>query len=416
MVLRTLATTGLALLSLLSTASAQDAASASTTVGGGLSFAINVPSNSSDALFLNFRLPAGRTSWGAFGLGSSMTDTLMFVVYPNAAGNGITVSPRLSTGHVMPQHDDSVKFTLLPGSGIENDSYSVKGMCENCRSWSGGSLDTTSDSQQLIWASGPATPSVASDDLNARINVHQAKGLFSIDMKTASGTPGVPSFPLSDTTTTGSDNNRGDPFDSGRPTFFSKSPLIVAHGFLMVFVFLIVLPAGYAVLRLFDKVLIHASIQVLGFLLVLISTALGIVCSKQYSLVSFLPHSTPVLSKILITPTVTRHQFRASDHRPLSPNNHVLRPPSRRNRPRYLPQIQTALEIHDRPSHYRPYVHGSRARELHRRLPLCERHSTHYRLHCSSCYHLGWHYSVGTVEAETAGEEGRDEYAGCDEL
>lgn len=277
-------------LSTVSLAQSDDAASASNTVGGDLAFAVNVPSNSSSDMFVNFRLPARRISWGAFGFGESMDNALMFVVYADEGGNGITVSPRLSTGHVMPQHTSNIGFTVLPESGIINGSFIVKGMCTNCRSWEGGSVDVSSDEQPMIWASGPAS-TLESNDLDARISVHQSKGRFAIDMRTAEGAPGIPSFALSDTSRTG--DNIGPPVGGGPSNGLLSKPLaVIAHAIIMIFAFLILFPGGYAVLRLMDKVLIHAGIQSLAALLVIVATALGIVASKKTAV--RLPCSHPV--------------------------------------------------------------------------------------------------------------------------
>lgn len=271
------------LTALFTLAAAQDSepASASARIGGDLAFAVNVPSNSSDALFINYRITAGRTTWCAFGFGNQMRGALMFIAYMNEAGDGLTVSPRIGTGHTMPQHADDIRFVDM-GSELANGSYIVKGMCENCRSWDGGSLDTTATEQPMIWGAGPAG-TLESDDLGARIGVHQAKGRFGIDMTGAEGEPGLPQFALTNTTTGGSDSPsppRGGG-SSGAPAFFDKSPLIIAHALLMIGAFLLVFPAGYAVLRLLDKVLVHAAVQSLGAVVVLIASILGIVASRN---------------------------------------------------------------------------------------------------------------------------------------
>lgn len=268
----------------LSRAQDQEPASASVQVGGGLAFAVNVPSNSTDALFINYRIAAGRSTWGAFGFGSQMDGALIFVAYANEAGDGgVTVSPRIGTGHVMPQHDGDITFTDM-GSEIANDSFIVKGMCQNCRSWSGGSLDTSDDEQPMIWGTGPAG-ALESNDLAARLSVHQAKGRFSIDMRSASGAPGVPQFQLTNTTAGGGGDSSSPPTggsgSSGGPALFNKTPMVLAHAILMIGCFLILFPAGYAILRLLDKVLLHAAVQSFAALVVIIASALGIVASKR---------------------------------------------------------------------------------------------------------------------------------------
>lgn len=261
----------------------REPASASAQIGGGLAFAVNVPSNSSDDLFISYRISAARTTWGAFGFGRQMSGALIFVAYANEAGNGLTVSPRLGTGNTMPQHTDDIKFVDM-GSEIADGDFVVKGMCQNCRSWDGGSLDTRSSNQAMIWGTGPAG-SLSSDDLNARISVHQAKGLFSINMNGATGEPGLPQFQLSNTT-----NDDGPPRGSGAAAFSDKSPIIIAHALLMIGAFVILFPGGYAVLRLMDKVLIHAGIQSFAAIVVVIASALGIAASKQNGIVSISQH------------------------------------------------------------------------------------------------------------------------------
>jgi hypothetical protein len=56
-------------------------------------------------------------SWIALGIGSSMTDTDMFVMYTNGNGN-VTLSPRYSKGHSQPQFDGDFDVELLSGSGV----------------------------------------------------------------------------------------------------------------------------------------------------------------------------------------------------------------------------------------------------------------------------------------------------------
>ena len=256
----------------------REPASASAQIGGGLAFAVNVPSNSSNDLFINYRMAADRTTWGAFGFGDQMSGSLIFIAYENAAGNGLTVSPRVASGYQMPQHADNIRFIDM-GSQMIGGNYVVKGMCQNCRSWSGGSLDTSSSEQPMIWGSGPAG-TLRSDDLNARISVHQAKGRFQIDMRSSTGEPGLPAFQLSNTTT--SDDSPNFPSGSSGPAgFFSKPSMIIAHAIMMIVAFLILFPAGYAILRLMDKVIIHAAVQGFAAFIVVIASVLGIRASNS---------------------------------------------------------------------------------------------------------------------------------------
>lgn len=58
-----------------------------------------------------------------------MTGANIFVVY--TAGNGnVTVSPRLGSGHVMPQFNSDAQVTLLEGSGVSNGKMVANVRCE----------------------------------------------------------------------------------------------------------------------------------------------------------------------------------------------------------------------------------------------------------------------------------------------
>jgi hypothetical protein len=54
----------------------------------------------------------------------------------------------------------------------------------------------------------------------------------------------------------------------------------------MIGSFLVLFPLGYLVLRVFEKVIVHAAIQSLALLLVAVSTGLGISISKGMHIVS----------------------------------------------------------------------------------------------------------------------------------
>jgi hypothetical protein len=42
----------------------------------------------------------------------------IFMIYANAAGTNVTLSPRLGTGNQQPSADTTAEVTLLDGSGI----------------------------------------------------------------------------------------------------------------------------------------------------------------------------------------------------------------------------------------------------------------------------------------------------------
>ena len=86
------------------TALAQEAQLA-TNSKNGYGIGVNIPSStasgSSEQIFFSISAPSG-TQWAAFGQGSSMSGSNMFIVYTSGDGN-VTLSPRLGKGNVMPR-------------------------------------------------------------------------------------------------------------------------------------------------------------------------------------------------------------------------------------------------------------------------------------------------------------------------
>ena len=263
---------------------AQAAVPASTYVGRGTSpdpennitVSINVPNDNSDSLFFHFSAPAAQT-WAAFGLGGQMAGTLIFVTYASEDNKNVTVSPRIATGHVMPQHTDDVQVEVLSGSGIIDGSYVVNARCSKCRSWDGGKINVDSTNQAMIWAAGPAGI-LNSDDANAQISKHEGYNFFKLDLKAATGAGGVPIVnSTTDAVVGGGPDDDDDHFRRGATGF---------HGFLMAAAFLIVFPGGYLLLRVFEKVWLHWGVQSLALLMIVLGMGVGIAISKKDNIVS----------------------------------------------------------------------------------------------------------------------------------
>lgn len=61
-----------------------------------------------------------------------MSGSNIFMVYANAAGSNVTVSPRLGVGKVEPTTSGSTaQITLLSGSGISNGQMIANFRCKN---------------------------------------------------------------------------------------------------------------------------------------------------------------------------------------------------------------------------------------------------------------------------------------------
>lgn len=115
-----------------------------------------------------------------------MSGSNIFVMYASADGTNVTLSPRLGTGHVEPQHDIDAQITLLDGTGVSDGMMTANVKCSNCDAWSGGSMDFSSDSSQWIHAykKGEA---LNTDDLEASISQHDVASPFSWSIASAKG-------------------------------------------------------------------------------------------------------------------------------------------------------------------------------------------------------------------------------------
>ena len=257
-----------------------------------------------------------------------MSGSNMFIVYSKDSTN-VTISPRLGTGHSMPQHDGSAQVTLLEGSGIASDGSMVANVrCDNCDSWSGGSMSFTDSSSSWIYASRSGD-ALDTDDVSASISQHNNDKTFSLDL--SSGTGGSSSNPFvtqseqpsesaavsgsgtsqtatasqtgdSSSTSTVSTPTNGvsDPLaSSGAGTTSGSdsgtnasqmtesdntSTLLNSHGIIMSVLFLALFPFFSLTLYLptTKKVrFIHAPLQVLATILLIIGMALGIVLGNR---------------------------------------------------------------------------------------------------------------------------------------
>jgi uncharacterized membrane protein YqjE len=211
---------------------------------------------------------------------NKMDNSLMFLVYADSTGSNITLSPRLSYGHVEPSYTN-LSVTVLPGSGISNGNYTVNAMCTNCRSWKGGSIDPTSTSTSFIFAAGPSG-SLNTNDLSAGIKRHAVYGVFTMDLTKAYGTAGVPIAATADTSGTIQTQDTTD-------HDFSAA----LHGCVMIFAFLGLMPIGLLILRIMNSVKWHGYNQAASAAIAVLGSLGGVYVGTMYNRV----RHTPVLKK-----------------------------------------------------------------------------------------------------------------------
>lgn len=100
---------------------------------------MNVAANAEKDLFFQITAPTS-LAWVAFGQGSGMSGSNIFVVYQNAAGTNVTVSPRLGTGNYEPMSDNTAMVTLLSGSTVSDDMMVANVKCKLSESWKSTSI------------------------------------------------------------------------------------------------------------------------------------------------------------------------------------------------------------------------------------------------------------------------------------
>jgi len=213
----------------------------------------------------------------AVGMGSDkMENSLIFMIYADSTGKNVTISPRLSYGHVEPSYTSDISVTALSGTGIYNGNMTFNGMCSNCRSWKGGSIDPKNTAGKFIWGTGPSG-SLNSNSNNAGIKRHAAYGAFTMDLTKAYGIRGVPIAATADTAGTVETQDKTDhDFSAG------------LHAAVMILTFVGIMPFGVVLLRIFNSVHWHGYNQALSAVFGIGGTFLGIYIGTMYNRVRHL--------------------------------------------------------------------------------------------------------------------------------
>ena len=223
-------------------------------------------------IFLQIQGPANN-SWIALGQGGSMSGAQMFIIYANAAGNNVTLSPRLGTGHDEPAEEPASGATLIAGSGIQNGQMTANILCKNCYSWKGGSMNLTGAGQRWIWASKTGD-AIRSDSQSANILQHDSFASVAVDLNTMSaGNTTNPFLNLANTNIT----------DVGAAAVYDGVAIPI-HGVIMCVVFIAGFPLGAFLIRLASfrgLVWIHAGVQLLSYFSAIIGLGLGVYIANK---------------------------------------------------------------------------------------------------------------------------------------
>lgn len=137
-------------------------------------FALNLPKNSEHVNF--YMSVPDLYQYVGIGFGGSMENLFAFIVYPNANHDGVTLSPRLSTGRTEPAFYPEAEITLNEGTRFFNQTLFVNATCtKGCRSWPGGEIQVPNPAQAMSFALGPSY-GAGSDDKDALLRRHQGYG------------------------------------------------------------------------------------------------------------------------------------------------------------------------------------------------------------------------------------------------
>ena len=97
-------------------------------------YSVNVPaqSASSDSGDIYFQIQGPSSlQWIGLGQGQQMAGANIFIIYSDASGTNITLSPRLGKGNFQPNYDSQAQVSLLGGSGIANGVMTANVRCKS---------------------------------------------------------------------------------------------------------------------------------------------------------------------------------------------------------------------------------------------------------------------------------------------
>lgn len=247
----------------------------------GITYSVHIPNTTavSDIGSIYFQINASLPlTWVALGQGTQMAGANIFVVYSNAAGDNVTVSPRLGKGYVQPLFNPNAKISVMEGSGIRNGVITANVRCDSCLQWDGGNMEPTDPTSSWVWAVKNGGP-LRSNSPSATITQHDSEGVQVVNLAKATGGNNAknPFADLSSSrvSTTSSSGSDGD--SSGGEGDLNKK--ITAHAVLMIVAFVILFPFSALSLYLFPSFGVlrtHAPLQLSTLAITVAGMGLGI--------------------------------------------------------------------------------------------------------------------------------------------
>ncbi|RFN51732.1 hypothetical protein FIE12Z_3935 [Fusarium flagelliforme] len=249
-----------------------------------------IDSSTSHSLYLRLQAPLDY-QWIAIGTGTRMSGSTMFVIYQDGMGN-VTLSTRKGYGHNTPTFDSMSDVKLIEGSGLSN-----KTMVANIQ-WDDVSGIDLKGSSSWISAWKKGSP-LNTSDTTADFDEHDGTDGFSVDLSEATFSGNA--NPFTNLSNVQSSDNTISGGGGGEDYTGS------AHGFIMAIVFLLGFPIGSVLIPLLGRWLVHASWQIIAFVIMWVGFGVGKVAADRGGDWFHEPHvvlGTPVCVLMSIQPVL----------------------------------------------------------------------------------------------------------------
>lgn len=233
------------------------------------SISINNSTTQDAGVYIYFTSPA--YSWVGVGFGSTMENSLMFIMYPSARGDGAVFSPRSGSKNAEPSWDPSVSFHFLNKTSIDDDMMTVRVKCADCI----GGLGSDPSSVPMMYAFGPGS-ALYSNELDAGLKRHVRYGHFTMDLVAASGqNGGVPGK---------SDANSGVTMVGEMVK--DRDYRGIVHAVLGCLALFVIWPINVLIAGFIKSRRWHVGVSILVFVFLIVAFAVGGALSPQYNRVS----------------------------------------------------------------------------------------------------------------------------------
>lgn len=203
----------------------------------------------------------------------------IFIIYQDGSGN-VTLSTRTGVGEVMPEYVERPDIELLAGSGVmTDDGYMVANIrCGACAN----RLDLAGTNDWIAaWQSGNALNSA---DPSETITIHDGEAELQINF--AGALVALENNPFGNSTDVGNVQNDPNTNATGENSGTDYDSILLAHGVIMTIVFIGLYPLGALLMPLLGNWLVHASFQIVAFLLMWAGFALGYMYAEHDGYVS----------------------------------------------------------------------------------------------------------------------------------